>query len=83
MAVTYNRDQIRSALAEVDPSFSYYLDLTNGQVVRVHDTDPSPTQEALRNQVMEGYGDRYRYIPGGNPNASDDSVQSWLEAEGL
>jgi hypothetical protein len=52
-------------------------------VLRVPDTDPSAEAEALRNQVMEGYGDRYRYIPGGKANPTDSDVQAWLEAEGL
>ncbi len=83
MAGSYNRDQIRAALAETDPNYSNYLDLESGTVVKIHDTDPSPETEQLRDQIMEGYGDRYRYIPGGNPSPGDDDVQSWLEAEGL
>lgn len=83
VAVSYNRDQIRAALAETDPNFSFYLDLETGNVIKVPDTDPSPEADALRNQVMEGYGDRYRYIPGGNPTPDDAAVQSWMEAEGL
>lgn len=83
MAGSYNREQIRAALAETDPNFSNYLDLESGAVVKVHDTDPSPDTEQLRNQIMEGYGDRYRYIPGGNENPDDAAVQAWLDAEGL
>ena len=83
MAVSYNRNQIRAALAETDPNFSNYLDLESGTVSRIQDTDESPETEQLRNQIMEGYGDRYRYIPGGNPNPDDAAVQEWLEAEGL
>lgn len=83
MAVSYHRDEIRAALAETDPNFSNYLDLESGHVVRINDTDNSPDTEQLRNQIMEGYGDRYRYIPGGNSNPDDAAVQTWLEAEGL
>lgn len=83
MAVSFNRDQIRAALAEIDPNFSNYLDLVSGEVIKIHDTDPSPETEQMRNQIMEGYGDRYRYIPGGNPAPDDAAVQDWLEAEGL
>lgn len=83
VAVSFNRDQIRTALAESDPAYSFYLDLQSGQVIKVPDTEDTPEAEALRNQVMEGYGDRYRYIPGGNPSPSDADVTSWLEAEGL
>ncbi len=83
MAVSYNRDQIRAALAETDPNFSNYLDLESGEVSRIQDTDESPETEQLRNQIMDGYGDRYRYIPGGNPAPTDADVQSWLESEGL
>lgn len=83
MAVSFNRDQIRAALAETDPASSYYLDLQTGQVIKVPDTEESPEADALRNQVMEGYGDRYRYIPGGNPSPSEADVQSWMDAEGL
>jgi hypothetical protein len=32
---------------------------------------------------MESYGDRYRYISGGNPAADDAAVTTWMEAEGL
>ncbi|NTU83015.1 MAG: hypothetical protein HGA45_27215 [Chloroflexales bacterium] len=83
MAGSYNREQIRAALAETNKAYSFYLDLETGEVVKVPDTDPSPDAEDLRNLVMEGYGDRFRYIPGGNPAPSDADVQSWLDAEGL
>lgn len=83
MAGTYDHSQIRAALAATDPERSFYLDLDTGSVVAVHDTDPSPEAETLRNQVMDGYGDRYRYIPGGNASADDGAVVVWLEAEGL
>ncbi|NJK79859.1 MAG: hypothetical protein HC893_03615 [Chloroflexaceae bacterium] len=78
---TYDREQIRAALTEVDNSYSNYLDLETGTVLRINDTDPS--QETLRNQLFEGYGARYRYIPGGNPGATDSDVQIWIEAEGI
>jgi hypothetical protein len=32
---------------------------------------------------MDGYGDRYRYIPGGNTAADDAAIDAWLEAEGI
>ncbi|OAN45526.1 MULTISPECIES: UPF0158 family protein [Chloroflexus] len=83
MAANINREQIRAALAETDPAVSFYLDLNSGEVLRVPDTDPSAEAEALRNQVMEGYGDRFRYIPGGKASPTDADVQEWLEAEGL
>jgi hypothetical protein len=83
VAVSYNRDAIRAALAETDPACSFYLDLETGQVLRVPDTEASPEAEELRTLVMEGYGDRFRYIPGGNPAPGEADVQSWLEAEGL
>ena len=83
MAATYNREQIRAALAQTDPALSFYLDLETGSVVRIDETDSSPTTEQLRNQIMEGYGDRYRYISGGNSSADDAAVAAWIEAEGL
>ena len=83
MANTFDHDQIRAALAETDPAYSFYLDLQSGQVVKVPDAEETPEAEALRNQVMDGYGDRYRYIPGGNPSPSNDDVRAWMEAEGL
>jgi len=83
VAASYNLDQIRAALAETDPAYSFYLDLETGQVIKVPDTEATPEAEVLRNQVMEGYGDRYRYIPGGNPTPSDADVKSWMEAEGI
>jgi hypothetical protein len=81
VSVSYNREQIRTALAETDINYSYYLDLESGEVVKIHDTNPD--DEEIRNQVFAGYGDRYRYIPGGNPGADDAAVSTWLEAEGL
>jgi hypothetical protein len=83
VAVSYNRDAIRAALAETDPACSCYLDLETGQVLRVPDTEESAEAEQLRNMVMEGYGDRFRYIPGGQPAPGDADVLNWLEAEGL
>ena len=83
MAATYNREQIRAALAQTDPALSFYLDLDSGNVVRIDENDSSPANVQLRDQVMEGYGDRYRYIPGGNPSADDAAVAAWIEAEGL
>ena len=83
MAATYNREQIRAALAQTDPALSFYLDLETGSVVRIDETDSSPATEQLRDQIMEGYGDRYRYISGGNLSADDAAIAAWLEAEGL
>jgi hypothetical protein len=83
VAGSYNREQIRAALGENDPACSFYLDLETGAVIRVPDTEDTPEADALRNQVMDGYGERYRYIPGGNPAPSEADVASWLEAEGL
>ena len=83
MAATYNREQIRAALAQTDPALSFYLDLETGSVVRIDETDSSSATGQLRDQVMDGYGDRYRYISGGNPAADDAAVAAWMEAEGL
>ncbi|MEM8534942.1 MAG: hypothetical protein AAGF95_29145 [Chloroflexota bacterium] len=83
MSVNYNHDQIRAALALTDPAISAYLDLQTGNVVHINETDTSPENEQLRNTVMESYGERYRYISGGNPSADAASVTSWMEGEGL
>jgi hypothetical protein len=83
VAATYRREQIRAALALTDPAISSYLDLDTGQVVQINENDSSPATEEIRSQVMDGYGDRYRYIPGGNPGADDAAVVTWMEAEGL
>lgn len=83
MAASYNREQIRAALALTDPAISSYLDLESGQVIQINETDTGAATEQLRNQVMDGYGDRYRYIAGGNAGADDTAVATWLEAEGL
>jgi hypothetical protein len=83
VAATYNREQIRAALAQDDPALSFYLDLETGSVVKINETESSPDNDQLRDQVMEGYGDRYRYIPGGNTGADDSAVTAWLEAEGI
>jgi hypothetical protein len=83
VAATYDRVQIRAALALTDPAISSYLDLETGQVIQINETDNSPATEEVRNQVMESYGDRYRYISGGNPSADSAAVATWIEAEGL
>jgi len=83
VAATYNREQIRAALAQNDPALSFYLDLETGDVIKINETESTPENDQLRDQVMEGYGDRYRYIPGGNANADDGAVAAWLEAEGI
>jgi hypothetical protein len=83
VAPTYDREQIRAALAQNDPSLSMYFDLGTGTVVRIDESDTSAAMEALRNEVMDKYGDRYRYIAGGNSAADDAAVTAWLEAEGL
>ncbi|HEX5690050.1 MAG TPA: hypothetical protein VFX76_08605 [Roseiflexaceae bacterium] len=83
MAATYNHEQIRAALALTDPAISSYLDLETGQVVQIDESDSSPATEETRNLVMDGYGDRFRYIPGGNSAADASAVASWMEAEGL
>lgn len=83
MALTYNHDHIRAALALTDPATSAYLDLQTGDVIQVCDTDESPAAVELRDAIMAAYGERYRYIPGGNPAADEAAVAAWLEAEGL
>ncbi len=83
MAATYDRHQIQAALALNDPAISAYLDLETGQVVQDDANDSSPQAEQLRSAIMDSYGDRYRYIPGGNVAADDAAVAAWLEAEGL
>jgi hypothetical protein len=83
VAASYNREQIRAALALTDPALSSYLDLETGAVLQINETKDDPETEKLRNQVMESYGDRYRYISGGNPAADDAAVSTWLEGEGL
>ncbi len=83
MAGEYDRNEIRAALALTDPAMSSYLDLQTGKVVYINESDSSPENESLRNAVMDGYGDRYRYIPGGNTGADDAAVAAWMESEGL
>jgi hypothetical protein len=83
VAATYNRQQIRAALAQNDPALSFYLDLETGTVVTINEAEESPENDELRNQVMDGYGDRYRYIPGGITAADDAAVAAWMEAEGI
>ena len=83
VAATYNHEQIRAALAQNDLALSFYLDLETGNVIKISETESSPENDQLRDQVMEGYGDRYRYIPGGNAAADDSAVAAWLDAEGL
>ena len=83
VAATYNHEQIRAALALTDPAISSYLDLETGLVVQINENDSSAENEQRREQVMAAYGDRYRYISGGNPGADAAAVSAWIEAEGL
>ncbi|MFO7167396.1 MAG: hypothetical protein DIU80_005140 [Chloroflexota bacterium] len=83
MAAHFNRDQIRAALALTDPSLSSFLDLETGQVVQIAEGDTSAAGQQLYEDIMANIGERYRYISGGNPNASDADVAAWLENEGL
>ena len=52
-------------------------------LVSITEGDPSPANQELSALIMESYGDRFRYIPGGNPAAVDAAVSAWLENEGL
>lgn len=83
MAATYDREQIQVALAQSDPAISCYLDLETGTVVSINEQDASPETEQLRDSVMAAYGDRFRYISGGNADADEAAVQEWLSLEGL
>jgi hypothetical protein len=83
VAATYNREQIRAALALTDPAISSYLDLETGLVVQINENATSDEIEQLREQVMAAYGERYRYISGGKPSADADAVAAWIEDEGL
>jgi hypothetical protein len=78
VSVVYNREQSRTALTETDDNYTNYLDLSTGEVLRVHASD-----EDKLNEILAEFGDRYRYILGSNANADDAAVQQWLEAEGL
>jgi hypothetical protein len=83
VAATFDRTQIKSALALSDPAISSFLDLQTGRVVDLIEGDTSPEQVELSQQVMDGYGDRFRYIPGGNTDVDDAVIDAWLEAEGI
>ena len=83
MATTLDRTQIKSALALSDPAISSFLDLQTGMVVDLIEGETSPAQVELSQLVMDGYGDRFRYIPGGNTDADDAAIDAWLEAEGI
>jgi hypothetical protein len=79
----YDRDQIRAALALTDPAVSSFLDLNTGVVVRLTEGDDSPEGQRRSDEIMASIGDRFRYIAGGNPAATDADVSAWLENEGL
>jgi len=83
VAVTFDRGAIQAALAMVNPAASSYLDLETGTVVTIDEEDSSAENAARRDQVMDGYGDRFRYIPGGNTSANAATVTEWLATEGL
>jgi hypothetical protein len=83
VAANLDRTQIKNALALSDPAISSFLDLQTGSVVDLIEGDTSPAQVELSQLVMDGYGDRFRYIPGGNANVDDATIDAWLEAEGI
>jgi len=83
VTVIYDREEIRAALALTDPAVSSFLDLQTGRVVRITEGDQGAPNQELSALVMESYGDRFRYIPGGNTSADDAAVSAWLENEGL
>jgi hypothetical protein len=83
MAAPIDRSQVLNALRMADPSKSSYLDLETGAVIYIDDTATDPETEAQRTAIMEGYGDRYRYVSGGNADADEAAVQAWLDGEGL
>jgi hypothetical protein len=83
VAASLDRAQIMSALTMTDPATSSFLDLQTGNVVHLIEGDTSPEQVELSQAVMDGYGDRFRYIPGGNTEADDAAIDAWLEAEGI
>lgn len=83
VAASINYAEVRAALAISDPAISSFLDLETGKVVKIIEGDTSPEQVELSQLVMDSYGDRFRYIPGGNAGADDAAVQAWAENEGL
>ena len=67
MAATYNREQIRAALAQTDPALSFYLDLDTGSVVRIDETDSSPATEQLRDQSWKAMATAIATSPAATP----------------
>jgi hypothetical protein len=83
MAAPIDRIQVLNALRLTDSSKSSYLDLETGKVLLIDDTATDAETETQRTAIMEGYGDRYRYVSGGQVDADDAAVQAWLDGEGL
>lgn len=83
MAAPIDHTQLLAALRLTNPTISSYLDLETGTVFQLDDTADDPATETQRTQIMEGYGDRYRYVAGGNADADADAVALWLDGEGL
>ncbi len=80
---TIDRAQILRALALTNPAISSFLDMLTGQVVELIEGDESPAQVDLGQLVMDGVGDRFLYIAGGNTAADEAAVDAWMEAEGI
>jgi hypothetical protein len=80
---TIDRAQILRALALTNPAISSFLDMLTGQVVELIEGDESPAQVNLGQLVMDGVGDRFLYIAGGNTAADEAAVDAWMEAEGI
>ncbi|HEY1015241.1 MAG TPA: hypothetical protein VGE07_21225 [Herpetosiphonaceae bacterium] len=83
MPAPIDRSEVLKALQLTDTAKSSYLDLETGKVILIDDTATDADTEARRTEIMEGYGDRFRYVSGGQADASDASVQEWLDGEGL
>jgi hypothetical protein len=79
----FDRAQIQRALALSDPAISSFLDTQTGNVVELIEGDESPAQVDLGQLVMDGVGERYIYIAGGNPGADSAAVDAWMAAEGI
>lgn len=67
MAATYNRDQIRTALALTDPAISSFLDLQTGNVVSITEGDQSPANQELSALVMEATATDFAIFLAGTP----------------
>lgn len=73
-----DQDKIRRAMiSTVGTGIAAYLDVQTGDVMYIGNNDN------FQNEMMVGFGDRYRFIPSGKQDVCDKDISEWLKSAGL